>query len=92
MPHLVACRTRGDHRDVDRAAAGVAEDVLSNHRSPNARRRSPNAHRPSAILDVPPRVGVTRQRVMRAGHRRGAAPLARDPCAPSMRSVRGRPA
>jgi hypothetical protein len=89
---MTACRTKGDHRDVDRAADGAAEDVRNNHRSPSARRRSPNEHRPCAILAVRPRVAVEHRRVIRGAHRRGAAPLARDPFAPSMRSARGRPA
>ena len=86
MPHLVACRTKGDHRDVDRAADDAAVDVRSNHP------HNPNAHRPSAILDGAPRVAVARPRVMRAGHRRGAARHVGDRCVPSMRSAPGRPA
>jgi len=92
MPHLVACRTNLDHRDVVRAADDAAEDVRSSH-PPNrsAHRHSPNAHRPFAILDVPPRAAVARRRVILGGHRRRAAPRARDLFAPSMRSARERP-
>ena len=91
MPHLVACRTNLDHRDVVRAADDAAEDVRSSRpHNRSAHRHSPNAHRPSAILDVPPRVAVARRRVMRGGHRRGAAQRARDLYAPSMRSARAR--
>ena len=93
MPHLVACRTSLDHRDAVRAADDAAADVRSSHpHSQSARRRSPNAHRPSAILDGAPRVAVARPRVMRAGHRRGAARHVGDRCVPSMRSAPGRPA
>lgn len=91
MPHFTKCRTNLDHRDVVRAADDAAEDVRSNHpHNQSAHRHSPNAHRPSVTLDVPQRVAVVRRRVMRGGHRPGAAPLARDPCAPSMRSARER--
>ena len=92
MPHLLACRTKGDHRDVVRAADDAAEDVRSSH-PPNrsAHRHSPSVHQPSAILDALPRVAVARRRVTRGGDRRGAAAHARDLCAPSMRSARERP-
>jgi hypothetical protein len=92
MPHLVACRTNLDRRDVVRAADDAAEDVPSNHRNPSVRRRSPSARLRSAILDVHPRVAVARRRVMRGEHRRGAARRARDPFVPSMRSAQERPA
>ena len=88
MPHLLACPTNLDHRDVVRAADDGAEDVPSNHRNPSVRRRNPSARLRSAILDVHPRVAVARRRVMRGEHRRGAAQPARDPCARSMRSAR----
>jgi hypothetical protein len=88
MPHLLACRTKGDHHDVDRAADDAAAGVRSNRpHNRSAHRHSPNVRRPSAIR-------VVRQRVTRAltgDPRRDAAP-APDPCAPSTRSAPGRPA
>jgi len=93
MPHFTKCRTNPDRRDVVRAADDAAEDDRSSHpHSRSARRHSQNAHRPSGILGVPRRVAVALPRVMREGHRRGAAPRARDRCVPLMRSARERPA
>jgi hypothetical protein len=86
MPHLLACRTKGDHRGVDRVAVDAAEDVRNNHpHSRSARRHSPSVHRRCVIP-------VARPRVMRAqtDDRRGAAPRVRDLCALRMRSARGR--
>jgi len=83
---MTACRTKGDHRDVDRAADDAAADVRSNHpHSRSARRPSPNVHRRFAIR-------VVRQRVTRAwtGDPRRAAAPARDRCARWMRSAQGR--
>jgi len=92
MPHLVACRTKGDHRDVDRAADDAAVDVRSNHRSPSAHRRSPSAHRRFVILVASRRAVVVPRRVTRGGHRRGAARRAGDLCGRSTRSGQARPA
>jgi hypothetical protein len=72
---LVACRTKGDHRDVDRAADDAAVDVRSNHpHNPNAHRRSPTGHRRFVILvAVPARGGRAPARDARgAPARRGA--------------------
>ena len=91
MPHLVACRTRGVHRDGDRAADGAAEDVRNHPHNRSAHRHSPSAHRLSAILDEPQRVAAARRLVMRGEHQRGAAARARDPCVPPMRSAPERP-
>ena len=93
MPHLVACRTKGDHRDVDRAADDAAVDVRSNHpHNPNAHRRSPTGHRRFVILVVSRREVVALRRVTRGGHRRGAARRAGDLCGRSTRSGQARPA
>jgi len=85
--NMTACRTKGDHRDVDRAADGAAEDVLSNRRSPSARRRSPS-ERPRSVIPV---VGH-RVTPAQTDDRRGAAPPVRDPYVRSMRSGQERPA
>jgi hypothetical protein len=88
VPHFVACRTKDDHRGVDRVADGAAEDVRSNHRHRSARRRSPNA-RPHSVIPV---VGHRVTRAPTADRLDGAPPPVRDPCVPRMRYARERPA
>jgi hypothetical protein len=93
MPHWVACRTKGDHRDADRAADDAAVDVRSNHpHNPNAHRRSRSARLHFVILVVSRREVVVPPRVTRGGHRRGAAQRARDRFVRSTRSGQARPA
>ena len=84
---MTTCRTKGDHRDVDRVADDAAEAVRNHPHSQSARRHSPSVH-PRSVIPV---VG---NRVMRApiDDRHGAPPLARGPCALRMRSARGLPA
>jgi hypothetical protein len=87
MPHLVACRTKDDHRDVDRVAAGVAADVLSSHpRNPSVRLHSRSARQHSVTPDAARR--ATRARAW-TDDRPGAVPHVRGPCVLPTRSAQG---